>query len=558
MRVGTRTSCDVGAVLVQTRRSGYSRRYLLRVLSNQVITTTLETNTERQLRIAIVAVGMTWLVVAIVRTAWLCDDAFITFRTADNIVNGYGPVWNVGERVQSFTHPLWLALFLPVYAVTRDPYSAIPIQWLLTLIEVGVVALRLAETPWQRLTAFAALLSSKAFIDFSTSGLDNPLAYALLALFVWQWWDEPVGERRTRRLACLGGLCVLTHPDLAVLVGPAVAVDAYRLGPRAALRPLVVGLLPLIGWELFSLVYYGFPAPNTAYAKLNTGIPGDVLRELGRRYYKRTLVGDPLTLPLIALAPLTIPLSRWRRDWPLVAGLALFCLYVLSVGGDFMMSRFFTAPFFVSVALLSRAWWLRTPRSGLAAAAVCLVVGLCAPWEPALFSGHGYSRINNLVHGDHSREPRDRYANLTIDGVTDERRFYDNTTTLLKTHGIITHDWAEVGRELRKEGRPVFVYGTIGFTGYFAGPAVHIIDQFALADPLLARLPAWRISRIGHFRRDLPEGYEETIASGVNCLVDPAIARYYDRLHLIISGPLWSRERFATIAAMQFGRYKPS
>lgn len=44
------------------------------------------------------------------RSAWLCDDAYITFRTVDNFINGYGLRYNTGERVQAYTHPLWLLL----------------------------------------------------------------------------------------------------------------------------------------------------------------------------------------------------------------------------------------------------------------------------------------------------------------------------------------------------------------------------------------------------------------------------------------------------------------
>ena len=49
----------------------------------------------------------------------------------------------------------------------------------------------------------------------------------------------------------------------------------------------------------------------------------------------------------------------------------------------------------------------------------------------------------------------------------------------------------EMGRkELRRGGRQVVVRTTIGLTGFYAGPEVHIIDELALSDPLLARLPA--------------------------------------------------------------------
>lgn len=50
------------------------------------------------------------LFVRILAYSWVTDDAFITFRSVMNFVDGYGPVFNVGERVQSFTHPLWFLL----------------------------------------------------------------------------------------------------------------------------------------------------------------------------------------------------------------------------------------------------------------------------------------------------------------------------------------------------------------------------------------------------------------------------------------------------------------
>ena len=37
----------------------------------------------------------------LIRTAWLDDDAYITFRTVDNVLHGYGLRWNVLNRVQA-------------------------------------------------------------------------------------------------------------------------------------------------------------------------------------------------------------------------------------------------------------------------------------------------------------------------------------------------------------------------------------------------------------------------------------------------------------------------
>lgn len=48
-----------------------------------------------------------WLVA---QTAQVSADAYITFSSIENPLHGYGAVFNVGERVQTFTHPLWFLM----------------------------------------------------------------------------------------------------------------------------------------------------------------------------------------------------------------------------------------------------------------------------------------------------------------------------------------------------------------------------------------------------------------------------------------------------------------
>ena len=52
--------------------------------------------------------------------AWIGDDAYITFRVVDNFINGYGLTFNPDERVQAYTHPLWMLLLSAAYAVTSN------------------------------------------------------------------------------------------------------------------------------------------------------------------------------------------------------------------------------------------------------------------------------------------------------------------------------------------------------------------------------------------------------------------------------------------------------
>jgi arabinofuranosyltransferase len=510
----------------------------------------------------IVAAGFTLLVISLIRTAWLSDDAYITFRTADNVIHGYGLVWNTAERVQTYTHPLWLALIAPAFALTGEVYyTAIVLSMVVTLAAVTLLARRLAATPWNLVVCLAALLSSKAFIDFSTSGLENPLTHLLLFVFVILWWDGPDGATtgRMRRLSFVAALCLLNRLDLAPLLAPAIIWEMWRLGPRAAVRPGLIGFAPLLAWEVFSTWYYGTPLPNTAYAKLNTVLAADVRLRHGVDYLMRTLEGDPATLPVMATSLVAIPASRYRRDWPLAAGIALFVAYVWTIGGDWMMGRFLTPAFALAVALIARAPWIQARRPALVTAAAVVILGLFATWEPAIVSGYGYSFANNFVHGRRTQKPMDNETKTFLRGVMDERRYYYEATGLLKTFRANprpNYEWSVEGLRLRDGGGHVVVHINIGMLGYFGGPRVHVIDLLGLSDPLLARIPGGTPdSPMGHFPRALPAGYVDTIETGNNHLSDPDLAVYYDRLHFVNAGPLWSGQRLQTIVLFLAGRY---
>jgi arabinofuranosyltransferase len=78
---------------------------------------------------------------------------------------------------------------------------------------------------------------------------------------------------------------------------------------------------------------------------------------------------------------------------------------------------------------------------------------------------------------------------------------------------------------------------------------VHWIDDVALSEPLLARMPAqWRPDWMtGHFVRTIPRGYVQTLETGENVIADPQVHELYDRISLVTRGDLWSMERFRAI-----------
>src|SRR5690606_31660178 len=105
-------------------------------------------------------------------------------------------------------------------------------------------------------------------------------------------------------------------------------------------------------WEVFSLMYFGFPVPNTAFAKLSTGVPNSALIFQGLDYLLNSINWDPILFFTIGLAGVTLYLQRnWKQIF-LFAGVLLYLVYVVKIGGDFMAGRFLTAPLLVATAIL--------------------------------------------------------------------------------------------------------------------------------------------------------------------------------------------------------------
>lgn len=111
--------------------------------------------------------------------SYICDDSLITCRTADNFVNGYGLRWNVIERVQSFTNPLWLFLIIILYYPLHflaEPHAAEKF-WLILVVLCYTFSVLLVgklndylirrKQYLALLLMVAVLFSSRAFADFS-------------------------------------------------------------------------------------------------------------------------------------------------------------------------------------------------------------------------------------------------------------------------------------------------------------------------------------------------------------------------------------------------------
>lgn len=486
---------------------------------------------------------------AIAINAWVSEDAFITFRSVDQLNAGNGPRWNPHERVQAFTHPLWFGL-LAIFSqlIPRLFFASLALGALCTmgtLLIFWALLKRIRGSPTAVL-GILAYVSSKAVIDYSTSGLENSLSHLLfvtLLLACSLWFQEARAWHLGLALGVIS-LLMINRLDSLVLTAPILVVlltsSKQRLGWRRTFGLAALSSFPLLLWESFSLIYYGFLFPNPAYAKLFHGQAPFLALPQGLWYLGFSAILDPLLL----IIPLAIWMGYRSRDQlvkSVALGIALHTIYVLWIGGDYMAGRFLTVAFVAALFVLLSA----LPERYLARAAVGLALWLIWPLHP----------LSPLA---------DRYNGVTARGVSDERAYSTSSATLeacavsLYSGGLCPdHPWFRQGEDFAKSGRKVVLRTGVGIFGYASGVNKIIVDKFAIADALLARLPisSKTKKRPGHLDREIPPGYLEGLEAGNNGIQDPHLREYYEHLRVITQSPVFSRYRFKTIIRFNLGHY---
>jgi len=483
------------------------------------------------------------------RRAWVSDDAFITFRTVDNFLHGYGLVWNISERVQTYTHPLWMLVLSAAGSITHElVFTSMILSILISLAVVVLFITRIAISPLSALFAVVVLILSNAFVDYSTSGLENPLSHLLLVIFFVIFFNQKNSFKKIFWLSFVASLGALNRLDLMLIFAPPLFYSVYEARQIKGIVYLLAGQLPLILWEIFSLTYYGFLFPNTAYAKLNTGIPSTDLAIQGLLYLRDSLQADPITLVIIASGIILAFISKEKKNIWIATGVILYLLYTVKIGGDFMSGRFLAAPVLCSLVIISRFNLSSLPALQVSFLfSATLILGLLSPTPTLNF------RETYLT-------PKQRSAMVNNAKISNERRYYNWSNGIWRIDpnvDIPDHPYALDGLQARENGAGVVRRITVGMFAYYAGPKVFVLDELALGDPLLARLPAKRVTRwrIGHFQRTIPDGYLETLQSGENRLADANLAKFYDQLNLITRGDLFLPERLTAILKMNTRQY---
>lgn len=292
---------------------------------------------------------------------WTCDDAFISFRYAQNLVDGHGLVFNLDpseppvEGYTNFAWNMWLA-FGAAIGFSWDGLEIWSIFWgclahAATVALLGYVGWRSSRGAAVVPIAAPAYAASYSAASLAPAGLETAM-FVLLGLCMWLLSVERRCGRHLWILGFLAALAATTRSDGAIFVASAglmVLYDAWRARSLWILVAYVAPIALVMGpYLLWRHSFYGLWVPITYYAK-SVGAPNltqglDYVVEYGKCY--------AIALVPAAVALLFGPLRRtsmmatvdpWAGRRARVALLVFslpYVAYVVWVGGDFMFGRF--------------------------------------------------------------------------------------------------------------------------------------------------------------------------------------------------------------------------
>jgi hypothetical protein len=217
------------------------------------------------------------------------EDYYITYRSSRNLATGHGLVFNLGDRLHTFTSPL--GVLLPALASlltgnTSDP-GALWIFRVMCATAFGGAALLLGRIAarqhgtWIAGGLLAAWLATDAkSVDFTINGMETALMLLFLAYALWS--HLTASPRAWLHLGAAWAGLMWTRPDSFIYV--TLIATGFWLFPDEAQTPggrrellgryLRAGLVTTalyLPWLLWAWWYYGTPIPHTITAKGGIG-----------------------------------------------------------------------------------------------------------------------------------------------------------------------------------------------------------------------------------------------------------------------------------------------
>jgi hypothetical protein len=293
--------------------------------------------------------------------SFTAEDAYITYRYAENWVNLGSLVYNAGEPINAMTSPLHAVLSAALFFVTGNTVLSNKILAFILLLVSALLVWNRYRRHLDLQALVLILLIAPCVLLWTFGGLETPILLFLATVSVTLALRPPPFEPN---LVCgvffLAGLAFLTRYDSVLFFLP---LCLYVASKTQSIRNIVIAsagaaILPL-AWIFVSVYYYGDLLPTSFYVKTPNGNLWSLI--FNGRYIASYFLYIGI-IPVVALVfVLLVPKHRaidalyrhFKSIWWLYAGLLLEILYGLTMATHHMMFSFrFFVPYIPSAVIL--------------------------------------------------------------------------------------------------------------------------------------------------------------------------------------------------------------
>ncbi|MCX6645749.1 MAG: hypothetical protein NTY09_05250 [bacterium] len=317
----------------------------------------------RSVILMVIAIVLVYFVLSIVSFTVTSEDAYISFRYAENIAHGYGFVFNQGgEVVEGFSNPVW------VFLLTATSFFGINTEFAgrclgllfgaLTLIEL-ILLFNVLNRKNNTIGFLAALCvaTTPAVLFWFQAGLENALYLYLIVLSLRLVLDEDRDDEQFPYSWIPLALVTMTRPEgiiFPVMAGlwkyDRSANNSTEKARTTYFTWLFIVAICLLFFFTWRQIVFGEWVPNTYFAKVNNGFRYNFIAGLG--YLLNSLKNTlwiPLALPFVSILLSNFKIDPDRKAFAILIGAMslVYAIFILYAGGDIHPYDRFFVPFLV-------------------------------------------------------------------------------------------------------------------------------------------------------------------------------------------------------------------
>jgi hypothetical protein len=290
------------------------------------------------------------------------EDAYITYRYAQNWVDTGSLVYNEGEPINAMTSPFHAILSAALFFATDNTVlSNKALALFLLLLSALLVWFRFRNHAEWQVLALTLLLLPPSILLWTFGGLETPiLLFLATSAVLLAERTPPFSLSQVCVAFLLAGLAFLTRYDSIFFFIPvtlSVALKARSI-KHVVIASIGAAVLP-VAWLAISILYYGDLLPTSFYVKTPKSNVGDLL--FNGVYISSYLLYVGI-IPTLVLAFILLRskqsifqflFTHFKTLWWLYLGLLFELLYGLTMATHHMMFSFrFFVPYLPATVIL--------------------------------------------------------------------------------------------------------------------------------------------------------------------------------------------------------------